>query len=130
MITRLDHIVLTVRSIAATSAFYADALGFRVETSDGRTALHFAGHKINLHEVGHEFEPKATRPVQGSGDFCLISDEPVEAVRDGLVARGIAVELGPVDRTGARSALRSIYLRDPDGNLVEIANETDPVVSA
>ena len=128
MITRFDHFVLTVTSIDATVAFYAK-LGFEAETANGRTAIHFAGHKINLHEVGHEFEPKAARPTPGSGDFCLCCDEPVGAVQARLEARGIAVEVGPVDRAGARSALRSIYIRDPDGNLVEIANEVRPAPS-
>lgn len=123
MIIRFDHLVLTVRSIAATAAFYERALGFRPETADGRTALHFAGHKINLHEVGHEFEPKAEKPVAGSGDFCLVADEPVERIKERLAGLGIDVFEGPVERTGARAPLRSIYLRDPDGNLVEVANE-------
>ena len=123
MIIRFDHFVLTVRSIEATVAFYARALGFRAETANGRTALHFAGHKINLHEVGHEFAPHARVPADGSGDFCLVGDEPVDALKARLEAMGLVVEEGPVPRTGARAALRSIYLRDPDGNLVEVANE-------
>lgn len=123
MIVRLDHFVLTVRSIAATSDFYAKARGFEAITVDGRTALHFAGHKINLHEAGHEFEPKARAPTPGSGDFCLISDEPVADIAARLERLGVSVEEGPVARTGARHPLVSIYVRDPDGNLVEIANE-------
>lgn len=126
MITRFDHFVLTVRSIQASADFYAKALGFEVETAQGRTALHFAGHKINLHEVGREFMPHARAPAPGTGDFCLISEEPIAAVRERLIGLGIAIEEGPVARAGARAALRSIYLRDPDGNLVEIANEVDP----
>ena len=129
MIVRIDHIVLTVRSIEATAAFYARALDFRVETVEGRTALHFGDHKINLHAVGHEFAPHARVPASGTGDVCLISDEPVEAVAARLESLGVPVEEGPVARTGARSALRSIYLRDPDGNLVEIANEVQSIPS-
>lgn len=123
MITRLDHFVLTVASIQATCDFYARALGFEAATWNGRTALHFAGHKINLHEAGHEFSPHARVPAPGSGDFCLVTEEPVERIAERLAEQGIAVEEGPVVRTGARAPLRSIYLRDPDGNLVEVANE-------
>ena len=88
----------------------------------GRTALAFGPHKINLHEQGKEFEPKARRPMPGSGDFCLIATEPVEAIARHLGALGIAIEEGPVPRTGARGPIRSIYFRDPDGNLIEVAN--------
>lgn len=126
MITSLDHIVLTCASVPETARFYADALGFRIVVQDGKTALHFADHKINLHQVGYEFTPHARVPATGTGDFCLISDEPVEAVAARLAGLGIAVEEGPVERTGARGMLRSIYLRDPDGNLVEVANEVGP----
>lgn len=127
MISRFDHLVLTVRSIPDAVAFCERALGIGAETRDGRTALHVAGHTINLHETGHEFEPKAKRPMPGSGDVCLCCDEPIGAVQARLEARGIAVEVGPVDRAGARAGLRSISIRDPDGNLVETANEVQPV---
>ena len=123
MITRFDHFVLTVASIPETVAFYEGALGFRAVTDNGRTALHFAGHKINLHEAGREFEPKAKRPTPGSGDFCLVTEEPVETIAARLTESGVAIEEGPVARTGTRAPLRSIYCRDPDGNLVEVANE-------
>ena len=123
MITRLDHFVLTVRSIPDTCDFYARALGFEPVTAGGRTALHFAGHKINLHEAGHEFAPRAGVATPGSGDFCLLSDEPVAETARRLESLGIAIEEGPVARTGARHPLLSIYFRDPDGNLVEVANE-------
>lgn len=122
MITRFDHFVLTVASIDETVAFY-EKLGFQAETTNGRTAVHFAGHKINLHAVGHEFSPHARVPTAGSGDFCLVTEEPITDVAAKLTALGIAIEEGPVARTGARAPLASIYLRDPDGNLVEIANE-------
>jgi len=120
---RLDHIVLTVRSISATVDFYARALGFRAETVEGRTALHFGEHKINLHEVGREFSPRARLAAAGTGDFCLTTAEPVEVIAERLRAQGIAIEDGPAARTGARSPLWSIYFRDPDENLVEVANE-------
>ena len=123
MIIKLDHIVLTVASIPATCDFYASALGFDVREQDGRFALHFGPHKFNLHQAGHEFEPKARRPVPGSADICLIADEPIEAVQARLEALGISIEVGPVGRTGALRPLRSIYFRDPDGNLIEVSNE-------
>jgi catechol 2,3-dioxygenase-like lactoylglutathione lyase family enzyme len=123
MIVKLDHIVLTVASIEATCDFYSKALGFTVREQDGRVALHFGPHKFNLHQAGHEFEPKARRPTPGSADFCLISDEPIAAVQARLEALGIAIEEGPVMRTGAVHPIRSLYFRDPDDNLVEVSNE-------
>jgi len=122
-IARIDHFVLTVASIEATCAFYSDVLGMEVVTfAGGRRALSFGAQKINLHEVGREFEPKAARPTAGSGDFCLIADTPLDEVIAELKARGIAIEEGPVSRTGATGPIRSVYVRDPDDNLVEIAN--------
>ncbi|CBS88392.1 VOC family protein [Azospirillum lipoferum] len=122
-ISRIDHFVLTVASIEATCAFYRDVVGMEVFTfAGGRHALSFGTQKINLHEVGREFEPKAARPSAGSGDFCLIADTPLEQVIAELQARGIAIEEGPVSRTGATGPIRSVYIRDPDDNLVEIAN--------
>ncbi|PGH56186.1 VOC family virulence protein [Azospirillum palustre] len=121
-IGRIDHFVLTVASIEATCAFYRDVLGMEVVTfAGGRRALSFGAQKINLHEVGREFEPKAARPTAGSGDFCLIADTPLEQVIAELQARGIAIEEGPVNRTGATGPILSVYIRDPDDNLVEIA---------
>lgn len=122
-IARIDHFVLTVASIEATCAFYRDVLGMEVVTfAGGRRALSFGAQKINLHEVGREFEPKAARPTAGSGDFCLIADTPLEEVIAHLQAKGIAIEEGPVSRTGATGPIRSVYFRDPDDNLVEVAN--------
>lgn len=123
----IDHFVLTVADIDATCAFYERALGMRAErfeTADGalRTALIFGRQKINLHPAGREYEPKAARPTPGSGDFCLLTEEPVAEAAARLVGLGIPVEEGPVPRTGATGRLLSIYLRDPDDNLVEIAN--------
>ncbi len=125
-LARIDHFVLTVASIAATSEFYARALGMTVETfrpADGstRVALKFGAQKINLHEAGKEFEPKAKRPGPGTADFCLVSDASPEVWLKHLADIGVAVEEGPVARTGATGPIRSIYLRDPDGNLVEVA---------
>ncbi len=125
LIARIDHFVLTVASIDATCAFYGRVLGMETVTfAGGRKALAFGHQKINLHEVGREFEPKAQRPTSGSGDFCLISDTPLDAIIAHLKAQNVAIELGPVDRTGAMGPLRSVYFRDPDGNLVEVSNQT------
>lgn len=123
-IRSIDHFVLTVASIAETCAFYRRALGFGVEVfgPQGRTALTFGQHKINLHEVGREFEPRARVATAGSGDFCLLTDTPVEEVVAHLHALGIAVEEGPARKTGATGPLISVYFRDPDGNLVEVSN--------
>lgn len=124
VIRALDHFVLTVASIEASSAFYSRALGFGVETfgPDKRTALTFGAQKINLHEAGREFTPRARAATPGSGDFCLLSDTPVEEVAAHLGSIGVAIEEGPVRRTGATGPLVSVYFRDPDGNLVEVSN--------
>lgn len=123
-IDHLDHLVLTVADIDATVAFYTRVLGMEaVEFGGGRRALAFGPSKINLHEAGREFEPKAERPAPGSADLCLITLDPIEQVRRELAEAGVAVEEGPVGRTGARGPLLSVYLRDPDGNLVEVSNE-------
>jgi catechol 2,3-dioxygenase-like lactoylglutathione lyase family enzyme len=125
-IDRLDHLVLTVADIDRTVAFYRDVLGMEAVTfGGGRTAMTFGRSKINLHRVGHEFEPKALRPVAGSADLCLIAADPLEQVCADLERHGVAIEEGPVDRTGAVGQLRSVYLRDPDGNLIEVSNYVD-----
>lgn len=122
-IDRIDHVVLTVRSIAATSEFYARVLGMSVVKFDtGRVALAFGQQKFNLHQVGNEFEPKSDRPTSGSADFCLVTSTPLGQVVQYIESCGVPIELGPVTRTGAVGTIQSIYVRDPDGNLVEIAN--------
>lgn len=126
-IDRIDHLVLTVASADATCDFYTRALGMAVErfsAVDGteRLALKFGSAKINLHVAGAEFEPRARAALPGTGDFCLIVDGPLQPVIDHLEALGIAMELGPVKRTGAQGPMASIYLRDPDGNAVEVAS--------
>jgi len=127
MISRIDHFVLTVASIATTCDFYSRVLGMEVVTfAGGRKALAFGNQKINLHEAGREFDPKARRPTAGSGDFCLITETPLDAVVAHLAAQKIPIEDGPVDRTGATGPIRSVYLRDPDGNLVEVSNCVTP----
>ena len=122
-IERIDHVVLTVRDIRATCDFYRDVLGFEVvRFGEGRVALTFGGQKFNLHEAGNEFTPRARNPVPGSADFCLIADTPIEDVIAHLKACHVAVEQGPVAKTGAVGALVSVYFRDPDHNLVEVSN--------
>jgi len=119
----MDHLVLTVASIERTVAFYTDVLGMRAETfEDGRFALHFGSQKFNLHEAGHEFEPKAARPAPGTVDICLVSSTPLDEVIAALGAHGVPIIKGPGPQTGARGEIRSVYLRDPDDNLIELAN--------
>jgi catechol 2,3-dioxygenase-like lactoylglutathione lyase family enzyme len=122
-IDRLDHLVLTVADIDATVEFYTRVLGFNVVTfGKGRKALTFGRQKFNLHQRGKEFEPKANAPTPGAIDLCLIASTPLEQVIAELKARDIAIEEGPIDRTGATGPIRSVYLRDPDLNLIEISN--------
>jgi catechol 2,3-dioxygenase-like lactoylglutathione lyase family enzyme len=123
LIDRIDHFVLTVGSIDDTCRFYSEVLGMEVVTfGEGRKALAFGRQKINLHQAGKEFEPKAENPAPGSGDFCLIAAHPLQEIVEQCAASGVAIEEGPVPRTGAMGLMNSIYIRDPDGNLVEIAN--------
>ncbi|HZX03462.1 VOC family protein [Kribbella sp.] len=120
---RLDHLVLTVRDLDATVAFYERVLGMRAVTfKGGRRALTFGGSKINLHEAGHEFEPKAAHPAPGTADLCFVVADPLEQVQAELRANGVAIEEGPVERTGATGPILSVYLRDPDQNLIELSN--------
>lgn len=122
-IDRLDHLVLTVADIEATCAFYQRLLGMEVVSfGNGRRALAFGQQKINLHAHGREFEPKAERPTPGSADFCLITRVPLAEVVACLMDGGVAIIDGPVPRTGASGPIMSIYFRDPDRNLVEVAN--------
>ncbi len=122
-IENLDHLVLTVQDISITCAFYAQALGMQVVTfGDKRKALQFGKQKINLHQVGKEFEPKALRPTPGSADLCFITRTPLEQVVEQLHAKNVDIVEGPVQRTGAVGTLDSVYIRDPDGNLIEISN--------
>lgn len=130
-IRALDHLVLTVADIPATVTFYERCLNMQAtefRTADGETrwALKFGRLKINLHQAGQEFEPKALHPTPGSADLCLLSDMPLADWVAHLTAQGVAIEEGPVARTGAMHPLISIYLRDPDQNLIEIAVEQAP----
>jgi len=120
---RIDHVVLTVADVERTVAFYERVLGMKAITfAGGRRALAFGQCKINLHEAGREFEPKALAPTPGSGDLCLVTSEPLNDLVAHLEACDVPVEEGPVARTGALGTIRSVYLRDPDGNLIEISN--------
>ena len=122
-ISRIDHIVLTVADIAATCEFYSRALNMQVLTfGAGRIALSFGQQKINLHQAGKEFEPKAMRPTPGSADICLITETPISQVMLHLQACGVDLLEGPVRRTGATGPLLSVYFRDPDSNLIEVSN--------
>ena len=118
----LDHLVLTVADIDTSCAFYSRVLGMQVVTfGAGRKAFRFGNQKINLHVKGREYEPKAHLPVPGALDLCFIASVPLDQVMARLQALGVPIIEGPVMRTGATSQLRSIYLRDPDLNLIEIS---------
>jgi catechol 2,3-dioxygenase-like lactoylglutathione lyase family enzyme len=130
-IDRIDHLVLTVADVERTVDWYARVLGMTPVTfRGGRRALAFGRQKLNLHEAGRELEPKAARPTPGSVDLCLISGRPLDEVRSHLAALGVPVEQGPVDRTGATGPITSVYVRDPDDNLVEISTYDDTEPSA
>ncbi|MCU7812812.1 MAG: VOC family protein [Candidatus Thiodiazotropha sp. (ex Notomyrtea botanica)] len=122
-IRQLDHLVLTVENIETTCRFYETVLGMKViEFAGGRKALKFGQQKINLHEQGKEFEPKAERPTPGSADLCLLTDVPILEIITHIKSCQVEVIAGPVERTGAEGPILSVYLRDPDNNLLEIAN--------
>lgn len=130
MIRRLDHIVLTVQHMEETIRFYTTVLGMKEETfGEGRKALRFGLQKINLHEAGHEFEPKAAHPQPGSADLCFITDLDMDSLLLHLRKEVVPIEEGPVKRTGTLGPIESIYIRDPDMNLIEISRyieEDDP----
>ena len=124
----LDHLVLTVADVQKTIDFYCGVLGCEEDTFvDNRKAICFGNQKINLHIKGNEVATHALYPTPGSADLCFLSTVPVAALAGHFKAHGIAVELGPVERTGATGNLLSIYVRDPDGNLIEIANRKRPI---
>ncbi|HEU5293490.1 MAG TPA: VOC family protein [Burkholderiaceae bacterium] len=126
MIDHLDHLVLTTIDAPACIDFYTRVLGMRLETFAGeRQALRFGNQKINIHRRGHEFEPKAHLPVPGALDLCFIADRPLAAVIEHLKRCDCPLVEGPVERTGATHRLRSVYVRDPDLNLIEISELLD-----
>ncbi|MBK0064149.1 MULTISPECIES: VOC family protein [unclassified Acinetobacter] len=122
-ISHLDHLVLTVADIETTCVFYQRVLNFEVvEFGENRKALMFGSQKINLHQTGQEFEPKAAFPTAGSADLCFISQTPLEEIVQHLDQQHIHIEQGPILRTGALGSILSVYIRDPDQNLIEISN--------
>jgi catechol 2,3-dioxygenase-like lactoylglutathione lyase family enzyme len=126
MIDHLDHLVLTTSDEDACTRFYVEVLGMTLETfAGGRKAFRFGNQKVNLHVKGREFEPRAHLPVPGALDLCFIASVPLEAVIARLAAHRVAIVEGPVLRTGATARIRSVYVRDPDLNLIEIS-ELDP----
>lgn len=122
-IETIDHVTIYAADIDETCDFYSEVFGADVRpTEDGPTALEFDTVKINVHPAGDEFEPHAASPDTGTADFCLTTTLSAPAVEQHLEDRGVAIEVGPVERVGARGAMDSVYIRDPDGNLVEIAH--------
>lgn len=125
-ISRLDHLVLTVANIETTCRFYEDILGMELQTfGDNRKALKFGQQKINLHQRGKEFEPKAMHQTPGSADLCFITETPIREVKEELIKKNIPLLESEVKRTGANGPIISIYFRDPDGNLIEVSNYLD-----
>lgn len=121
-IARLDHLVLTATDPKRTIAFYEQVLGMQpVISTAGRLAVHFGQSKINIHQSGHEITPHAAHPTPGSADLCLISSTPTEQVLVDLNSKNIRIEEGPVQRTGAEGPITSVYIRDPDSNLIEVS---------
>ncbi len=122
-INHLDHLVLTVQDLSVTVDFYQNVLGMKpIQFGEGRLALSFGNQKINLHQRGNEFEPKAECVQAGSADLCFITKTPMIDVIEHIQVQGVVIEEGPVPRTGATGKIVSVYVRDPDGNLIEISN--------
>ena len=122
MINHLDHLVLTTTDLGRCIEFYTGTLGMQLATfGEDRKALRFGKQKINLHEAGREFEPKAAHPTPGGLDLCFVADRPLDDVIARLAALGVPIIEGPAARTGATGPIRSIYLRDPDRNLIEVS---------
>ena len=124
-ISKLDHLVLTVKDVEKTTSFYVSVMGMKKEVfGNGRVALKCGDHKINLHEFGKEFEPKAYKPTPGSADLCFLTPTPLNDAMAHVKSCGVEIIEGPVDRTGANGPIRSFYFRDPDDNLIEVANKS------
>lgn len=123
-VEQLDHLVLTVQNIQASINFYTEVLGMQlVEFSDNRKALKFGPQKINLHQAGNEFSPHAAFPAPGSADLCFIVDTSIEETIQKLESKQVVIVSGPVERTGATHKLTSVYIRDPDNNLIELSEK-------
>jgi catechol 2,3-dioxygenase-like lactoylglutathione lyase family enzyme len=126
-IDRIDHIVNTAFDVERTLDFYSKVMGMEPITfAGGRRGLAFGKQKINLHQSGREFEPKALKPVPGSMDLCFITETPLAEVISHLKSHGVAIAQGPVEKTGAQGPMMSVYFRDPDGNLIEVSNYGEP----
>ncbi|KIX90231.1 hypothetical protein TP70_08735 [Staphylococcus microti] len=122
-IKNMDHFVLTVTNIERTITFYSDILGMKaIQFGDNRTALQFGNQKINLHHKNNIIKPCAHTPTPGSADMCFVTETPINNVVSHLKQNNVAIELGPVNRIGAMGNIVSVYVRDPDYNLIEIAN--------
>ncbi|HXF79292.1 MAG TPA: VOC family protein [Usitatibacter sp.] len=122
-IDRIDHVVLTAFDVERTIDFYTRVMGMEAITfAGGRRGLSFGRQKINLHQAGREYEPKALKPAPGSLDLCFITETPLEDVIARLKENGVVIADGPVPKTGALGAMMSVYFRDPDGNLIEVSN--------
>ena len=122
LISNLDHFVLTVKDIAVSCAFYTNVLGLEIISfGENRKALRIGSQKINLHQAGKEILPCAKHPTPGSADLCFITPESISDFKDHLAEHGVAIELGPVPRNGVLGKMSSLYLRDPDQNLIEIS---------
>lgn len=125
-IDQLDHLVLTVQNVTATCAWHERVLGMQiVRPGEARTALPCGTQMISLYETAYEFEPKTRQPAPGCADLCFVTRTPIAEVVAHLTVVAVPIELGPVRRTGARRSLESVYVRDPDQNLIEIAHELD-----
>lgn len=118
---RFDHVVLTVASIEASEDFYTEVLGMEIIVREGRHALAFGVQKINLHQRGHEVQPHAGHPASGSADLCFVTESSLADVTEYITSMRVRIELGPVEREGALGKMQSIYIRDPDRNLIEIS---------
>lgn len=121
-VVSLDHLVITVHDMPRTIKFYVDILGMREVTfGDDRKALTYGQQKINLHQFGEEFEPKASRPLPGTADLCFLIDVDLSECIEHLISNDIEILQGPIERTGALGPINSIYIRDPDANLIELS---------
>ena len=128
MLKSIDHIVITTRDLDRCVDFYTRVLGMTLERyGEGRLALKFGGQKFNIHPPGFDAGIKARTPTPGSLDLCFLADRPLDEVIAHLKRHNIAIEEGPVTRTGARFAIRSVYVRDPDENLIEISEPVQKI---
>lgn len=121
-IKNLDHIVIVVSDVKEALKFYCDTLGMQLAQKDSHISLNFGSQKINLHRFEGEFLPAAKHPTKGSADICLIVEDDIEDVRLELLSKGVEIELGIVERNGALGAMKSLYIYDSDGNLIELSS--------